>query len=55
MKPKIIEYRLRGNPELVDSAMDMVFRIERQTSTLCGTPTGTDLALLLIARLHEGT
>ncbi len=55
MNPKITEGRLRGNPELVDSAMDLVFRIERQTNTLCGTPTGADLALLLIAKLHEGT
>jgi hypothetical protein len=35
--------------------MDLVFRIEKQTSTLCGTPTGTDLALLLISKLHEGS
>ena len=53
-KPKITETRLRGNPELVDSTMDLVFRIERQTSVFCGTPTGEDLALVLIAKLHEG-
>jgi hypothetical protein len=35
--------------------MNLVFDIERQTSTTCGTPVGADLALLLIARLHEGT
>lgn len=53
-KPKITETRLRGNPDLVDSTMDLVFRIERQTSVFCGTPTGEDLALVLIAKLHEG-
>jgi tetratricopeptide (TPR) repeat protein len=52
--PKLSELRLRANPDLVDSTMDLVFRIERQTSILCGTPTGEDLALLLISRLHEG-
>ena len=34
--------------------MDLVFEIERQTSATCGTPTGADLALLLISKLHEG-
>jgi hypothetical protein len=34
--------------------MDMVFRIERQASSNCGAPTGPDLALLLIGKLHEG-
>ncbi len=53
-KPKITETRLRANPDLVDSTMDLVFRIERQTSVFCGTPTGEDLALVLIAKLHEG-
>jgi predicted Zn-dependent protease len=50
MKPTINETRLRGNPELADSAMDLVFRIERQTNILCGPPTGPDMALLLIAK-----
>lgn len=50
MKPKMTETRLRENPDLVDSAMDLVFRIERQTSILCGSPTGPDMALLLIAK-----
>ena len=45
---------LRRNPDLVESAMDLVFDIERQTSVTCGTPTGADMALLLIAKLHEG-
>jgi tetratricopeptide (TPR) repeat protein len=53
-RPKITETRLRGNPDLIDSTMDLVFRIERQTSIVCGSPAGEDLALLLIARLHEG-
>jgi len=55
LKTKITALQLRRNPDLVDSAMDIVFRIERQTSITCGPPTGTDLALLLIAKLHEGS
>ncbi len=54
MKPHISEQELRRNPDLVGGAMDLVFEIERQTSATCGTPSGTDLALLLIAKLHEG-
>ena len=69
LKPKISEEYLRRDPDLVEQAMDLVFSIERQTSTTqtgpsqtspaqtgttCGTPTEADLALLLIAKLHEG-
>jgi tetratricopeptide (TPR) repeat protein len=54
LQPQISELGLRRNPDLIDSAMDLVFRIERQTNDVCGTPSGPDLALLLIARLHEG-
>lgn len=55
LKREITAAGLRRNPDLVDTAMDLVFRIERQTSIVCGTPTGSDLALSLIAKLHEGS
>lgn len=55
LKPQITEAGLRRNPDLVDTAMDLVFRIERDTSIVCGTPSGTDLALLLISNMHEGS
>lgn len=55
MKPQIVEWNLRRNPDLVETAMELVFNIERQTNLSCGSPTGIDLALLLIAGLHEGT
>ncbi len=54
IKPRITQRSLRQNPDLVEAAMDLVFNIERQTSAACGAPTGTDMALLLIAKLHEG-
>src|SRR5215469_10546460 len=55
LKPQITATGLRRTPDLAQSAMNLVFRIERQTSTVCGTPNGADLALLLIAKMHEGS
>jgi tetratricopeptide (TPR) repeat protein len=54
MKPQITRLGLGRNPDLAKNAMDLVFNIERKTSATCGIPAGTDLALLLIAKLHEG-
>lgn len=54
LKPRINPPGLRRDSELADKAMDLVFAIEQQTSTACGAPTGKDLALLLVSRLHEG-
>ncbi len=54
LQGRVTEQNLRRDPDLVDSAMNLVFQVERQTSVSCGAPTGTDLALLLIAKLHEG-
>ena len=54
MMPRITEAGLRRDPDAVDAAMDLVFDIERETSSQCGTPTGANLALLLISKLHEG-
>jgi tetratricopeptide (TPR) repeat protein len=54
MKPQVTELGLRRDPDLVESAMGTVFEVERETSATCGAPAGKDLALLLIAKLHEG-
>src|ERR1700719_2340266 len=54
MKPRITEQSLQRNPDLIEVAMNLVFDIERQTSAACGSPTGIDMALLLISKLHEG-
>jgi tetratricopeptide (TPR) repeat protein len=54
LKPEITEQGLRQNPDSVEAAMNLVFDIERQTNAACGPPTGIDMALLLISRLHEG-
>lgn len=54
LKPRITTWSLRRYPDLVETAMDLVFRIERENGAICGTPSGTDTALLLIAKSHEG-
>lgn len=54
LKPQITPSGLRRDPDLTTTAMDLVFTVERQASEWCGTPTTTDSALLLIAKLHEG-
>lgn len=54
LKPQVTERELRRNPDLVNTAMALVFSIERETSGMCGGMTDTDNALLLIANQHEG-
>ena len=46
---------MRANPDLIDSAMDLVYRIEQDTQEVCGEPTGKDRALLLLARQGSGS
>jgi tetratricopeptide (TPR) repeat protein len=55
LKPQVSLRNLERNPGLADAAMNLVFRIEKQTSVFCGGPTATDHALLLISKLHEGS
>ena len=55
LKSRVTERDLRRDPDLGRTAMELVFRIERETSAACGMPSGADLALLLIAQEHEGT
>lgn len=54
LKPRINDLDLSRNPDLGNSAMSLVFNVERETSGMCGGMTDTDNALLLIANLHEG-
>jgi tetratricopeptide (TPR) repeat protein len=54
LKPRVTEARLRANPDLVNEAMALVFRVERESVTMCSAGTDTDAALLLIAMNHEG-
>lgn len=43
---------LRDDPDLLDTAMDLVFAVERQAGPQCGGPSSEDQALLLIAKMH---
>lgn len=54
LKPHVNDRDLRQDPDQVNTAMSLVFKIERETSGMCGTSSDTDDALLLIANLHEG-
>jgi hypothetical protein len=53
MKSSLNPQRLGNDPDLRDSVMDLVSRIERTTAQACGTPSGTDWALLMLARYGE--
>ena len=53
LNPQINLRGLRANPDLVNTAMNLVFQIERQTQNTCAKPSDADQALLLIANLHE--
>jgi tetratricopeptide (TPR) repeat protein len=56
LRSEITESGLARAPGLAGTAMDWVFRVERQTNAACGMPGGeTDRALLLIGKMHEGS
>jgi tetratricopeptide (TPR) repeat protein len=46
--------KLAGDPDLRDTIMDLVTRIEQATAQQCGDPSGPDWALLMLARFGEG-
>ncbi len=54
LRPKMRPSTLRRNPDLSETAMDIVGEIEEATARQCGPPVGLDQALLLIAR-KQGT
>jgi hypothetical protein len=53
LKPQITERGLHQNPDLVNTAMNLSYQIERQAGSACGPGGPADKALLLIANLHE--
>lgn len=42
-----------NDPDFRDDVMQAVFDVEEETEDACGTPTGADLALLLLGRSQE--
>ena len=55
LKSEVNRVGLKENPDLVDTAMNLVFSVEQAANAKCGAPSGKDRALLLIAKLHEAT
>ena len=53
LSPGVRTYKLERDPHLGDLAMGLVTQIETITAQQCGTPTGADLALLLLAHQAE--
>ncbi|HEV2215844.1 MAG TPA: tetratricopeptide repeat protein, partial [Terracidiphilus sp.] len=54
LRPKVNPRELRRDPDLVNTAMSLVFQIERAGNDSCGPGSDTEKALLLVANLHEG-
>jgi tetratricopeptide (TPR) repeat protein len=54
LKPQVTRLYRRNSADVRDSAMDLVFNIEQKTEQVCGTPTGLDEALLLLAQNPTG-
>lgn len=54
MKPKLQALGRPGDGGMLDSVMDLVYEIERQTQGACGNPEGSDQALLLLSQDHSG-
>ncbi len=52
--PGVSTRKLRKDPDLRDSTMDLVSRVEQTTAQLCGPPSGKDWALLMLATYNEG-
>ena len=54
IKASLSPSALAQDSDLVDSVMDLIGRIEQDSTKVCGEPQGADLALMLIAGKHQG-
>ncbi len=54
LSPRLGVRAMRDDPDLVDNAMQLVFRSQKDAASACGSPTGADLALTLIGRRYGG-
>ena len=52
--PKLTKFARRAMALTLDAVMDLVFEIEQQTQAICGTPDGSDQALLLLSQDRGG-
>ena len=53
LEPELTLERLRRTPESIDTALNLISRIEQQTVDTCGQGSAFDRALVLIGRRHE--
>jgi len=53
VQPRVRAAKLERDPQLAESVMGLVSRIETVTAQHCGAPQGADLALLLLAHRTE--
>ena len=53
VEPELTPERLRRTPESIDTAVNLIYRIEQQTVDTCGQGSAFDRALLLIGRRHD--
>ena len=53
LKSELTLEKLRRTPESIDTALNLIYRVEQQTMNSCGQGTPFDRALLLIGRRHE--
>ncbi len=52
LSPHVGSRALRDDPDLVDTAMQLVFRSQNDAASACGQPAGEDLALLLLGHVN---
>ncbi len=53
LEPELALGRLRRTPESIDTALNLIYRMEQQRLETCGEGSAFDRALLLIGRRHE--
>jgi tetratricopeptide (TPR) repeat protein len=53
LAPALTAEGLRRRPESIDTALNLIYRIEQQAVDTCGQGSAFDRALLLIGRRHE--
>jgi Flp pilus assembly protein TadD len=54
LRDRVTARTLARDPDLMELALSLVWRIELQTAEVCGAPGGIDAALLLVARRRQG-
>ncbi|MBI4472683.1 MAG: tetratricopeptide repeat protein [Acidobacteria bacterium] len=51
-EPEMTSLKIRRNPDVLRTGMNLIYRIETAANVACGKPDSLDEALILIARMH---